>query len=94
MNICFLLVETTHSVVPKTGKSIGIDLGIKDFAITSDGKKFENKDFLKSTQKQLRVAQRSLARKVKGSMHYDKQKLVVGLLHEKVRNQRVNYLHQ
>ena len=71
-----------------------MDLGIKDFVITSDGKKFENKDFFKSVQKQLRVAQRSLSRKTKGSGHYKKQKMVVALLHEKVRNQRQDYLHK
>lgn len=74
--------------------AVGIDLGIKDFAITSDGKKFENKDFFKSTQRQLRVEQRSLSRKPKGSNHYKTQKLVVALLHEKVRNQRQDYLHK
>lgn len=74
--------------------AVGIDLGIKDFAITSDGEKFENKDFLKSTLKQLRVAQRSLTRKVKGSNGHKKQKLAVALLHEKVKNQRQDYLHK
>ena len=74
--------------------SVGVDLGVKDFVITSDGKKFENKDFFKSTQHQLKIEQRSLARKQKGSNHYNKQKLVVALLHEKVRNQRMDYLHK
>lgn len=74
--------------------SVGIDLGIKDFAITSDGEKFDNKDFFKSTMQKLRVAQRSLSRKKKGSNHYKKQKLIVSLLHEKVRNQRQDYLHK
>ena len=74
--------------------SVGLDLGIKDFVITSDGKKFENKDFFKSTMRKLRIEQRSLARKKKGSNHYNKQKLVVALLHEKVRNQRQDYLHK
>ena len=74
--------------------AVGIDLGIKDFAITSDGKKFENKDFFKSTMQKLRVVQRSLARKQKGSNHYKEQKLVAALLHEAVRNQRQDYLHK
>jgi putative transposase len=74
--------------------TIGIDLGIKDFAITSDGKKFENKDFFKSKQHQLRIEQRSLSRKVKGSNHYYRQKMVVALLHEKIKNQRQDYLHK
>ena len=74
--------------------SIGIDLGIKDFCITSDGKKFENKDFFKSTMQKLRVEQRSLSRKKKGSNHYLKQKMVVSSLHEHIKNQRQDYLHK
>ena len=74
--------------------TVGLDLGIKDFCITSDGKKFENKDFFKSTMKKLRIEQRSLSRKIKDSNHYNEQKLRVSLLHEKVRNQREDYLHK
>ena len=78
----------------KIETSVGIDLGIKDFVITSDGKKFENKDFFKSSMKKLRVEQRSLSRKKKGSNHYLKQKMVVALIHEHIRNQRQDYLHK
>ncbi len=74
--------------------TVGLDLGIKDFVITSDGKKFENQEFLKSAQAKLRVAQRSLSRKKKGSNHYNKQKTVVALINEHVRNQRQDYLHK
>jgi len=69
-----ILVETTQDKPEKKpiteDTAVGIDLGIKDFCITSDGKKFENQDFLKSSMRQLRVEQRSLARKKKGSRHY------------------------
>jgi len=78
----------------KLETTVGIDLGIKDFAITSDGKKFKNHDFFKSSMKKLRVEQRSLSRKQKGSNHYNKQKLKVALLHEHTRNQRKDYLHK
>ena len=93
-----ILVDN-HNELPnkkevKESTSVGVDLGIKDFAITSDGEKFENKDFLKKTQRELLVAQRGLARKVKGSNHYEKQRVIVALLHERVRNQRVDYLHK
>jgi putative transposase len=74
--------------------SVGLDFGIKDLVITSDGVMYENKNFFKSQQKRLRVEQRSLARKVKGSNNREKQKLVVALLHEKIRNQRTDYLHK
>ena len=93
-----ILVDTKQELPIKKqiseSASVGLDLGIKDFVITSDGKKFENKDFFKSAQKQLRVAQRSLSHKTKDSGHYKKQKMVVALLHEKIRNQRQDYLHK
>ena len=93
-----ILVETNikkHNKKPiLTPTSVGIDLGIKDFVIMSDGKKFENKDFFKSSMKQLRVEQRSLSRKKKGSNHYLKQKMIVALLHEKIKNKRQDYLHK
>jgi putative transposase len=78
----------------KESTSVGLDLGIKDFCITSDGKKFENKDFFKSSMQKLRVEQRSLSRKKKGSNHYLKQKMIVSLLHEHIKNQRQDYLHK
>jgi putative transposase len=74
--------------------SVGVDLGIKYLAITSDGKKFKNQDFLKSDLRKLRVEQRSLSRKVKGSNHYNNQKLKVALIHEHIRNKREDYLHK
>ena len=78
----------------KTKTSVGVDFGIKDLAITSDGVVYKNKNFFKSQQKRLRVEQRSLARKQKGSINREKQKLVVALLQEKIRNQRTDYLHK
>ncbi len=78
----------------KLGTSVGVDLGIKDFVITSDGKKFKNHDFFKSAMKKLRVEQRSLSRKKKESNHCNQQKLKVALLHEYIKNQREDYLHK
>ena len=78
----------------KLETSVGIDLGIKDFVITSDGMKFKNHDFFKSAMNKLRIEQRSLARKVKDSNHYKKQKMIISLLHEHIRNQRQDYLHK
>jgi len=74
--------------------AVGIDLGIKDFAITSEGEVFPNHRFLSSTLKRLRVEQRSLQRKQKGSANREKQKKVVAKLHEKITNQRKNFLHK
>jgi putative transposase len=93
-----VLVENN---IPKPDKkpikietSVGLDLGIKDFVITSDGMKFKNHDFFKSAMSKLRIEQRSLVRKVKDSNHYKKQKMVISLLHEHIKNQRQDYLHK
>lgn len=93
-----ILVETGEIMPEKKTiqkkTTVGIDFGIKNLAITSDGKIFENKHFFTSQQRRLRIEQRSLARKQKDSINYHKQKLTVGLLHEKIRNQRTDYLHK
>ncbi len=78
----------------KDETTVGIDFGIKNLAILSDGKIFKNKNFFKSQQRILRIEQRSLARKVKGSNSREKQRLKVALIQEKIRNQRTDYLHK
>jgi len=74
--------------------AVGIDLGIKHFAILSDGRKIENPKNLINAQRKLRIAQRSLSRKKKGSNRCNKQKLVVAKIHEKVANQRNDFQHK
>ncbi|MFP4340544.1 MAG: RNA-guided endonuclease InsQ/TnpB family protein, partial [Cyclobacteriaceae bacterium] len=74
--------------------AVGLDLGIKNFLITSDGEVFENQKYLTRNLKRLRVEQRSLARKQKGSTNREKQRLVVAKLHEKIANQRKDFLQQ
>lgn len=88
------MVDAPKKNTIKVKTSVGVDLGIKDFAITSDGGVFENKSFFKSQQRKLRIEQRSLSRKQKGSKNREKQKLKVALLHEKLRNQRIDYLQK
>jgi putative transposase len=78
----------------KEKTAIGIDLGIKDLAILSDETVFENKKFLRNSLANLRVQQRSLSRKKKTSNQYKKQKLVLAKLHERIKNQREDYLHK
>ena len=89
-----ILVETTHSVVPKTGKSIGLDLGVKDFVITSDGYKYKNNRYTKTYAKQLKEQQQHLSRKTKGSNRYQKQKIKVATIHKKITNSRIDNLHK
>jgi putative transposase len=90
-----ILVEVNNHVkYEKTGKQIGIDLGIKDFAITSDGYKYKNNRYTKRYEKQLKKHQQHLSRKTKGSNRYKKQKLKVATIHKKITNSRVDNLHK
>lgn len=79
--------------------TVGIDLGIKYFAVTSDREVFENQKHFNKLQKRLRVEQRKLSRKFKKgakeqSKNYHKQRLTVAKLHEKIANQRLDNLHK
>jgi putative transposase len=89
-----ILTEQEIDNLPKTNKEVGIDLGIKDFVITSDGKKFKNSRFTKKYEKILRKHQKDLSRKVKGSNRYIKQKIKVAKVHEKITNSRNDHHHK
>ena len=89
-----ILVETTHIPIPKTEKSIGIDLGLKDFVITSDGYKYKNNRYTKTYQTRLKKAQQHLSRKKKGSNRSQTQKLKVARIHKKITNSRLDNLHK
>jgi putative transposase len=89
-----ILVETEHYKFPKTGKSIGVDLGIKNFVITSDGYKYKNNRYTKTYAKKLKEQQQHLSRKIKDSNRYQKQKLKVGTIYKKITNSRIDNLHK
>jgi putative transposase len=78
----------------KEETAIGLDLGLKHLVALSDGRKINNPRFLQNSLKKLRIAQRSLARKKKGSKRREAQKLKVAKLHEKIANQRKDFLHK
>jgi len=86
-------LPTKKKVKDKT--SVGIDLGIKTLAVLSDGTIFENKKWFREAKQNLCIQQRSLDRKkkIKGS-NYEKQRLVVAKIHERIKNQREDYLHK
>ena len=89
-----ILVETKHIPIESTGCAIGIDLGIKDLLITSDGEKFDNIHTTKKYEKKLTKEQRRLSHKVKGSKNWNKQRIKVARIHEKIYNTRVDNLHK
>ena len=78
----------------ETSGAVGIDLGIKDFAICSDGVVYENKRFYEKSLRKLKISQRRLSKKQKGSNNREKARLKVSKLHKKVRNQRNDYQHK
>lgn len=74
--------------------AIGIDLGIKTFAVLSDGTEYENPKYLRSSLKRLKILQRRLSKKKKGSANSKKASHKVAILHEKITNQRKDFLHK
>ena len=89
-----ILVETEHTPTKSTGCMIGIDLGIKDLLITSNGEKFENLRVIKKFEDKLAKEQRKLSHKVKGSKNREKQRIKVAKIYEKIHNIRLDYLHK
>ena len=93
----FVSVFTTeeyNTPIEHTGKSVGVDLGLKDLLITSDGEVFKNNRYTKRYERKLAKAQKHLSRKKKGSSEYENQRLKVARLHEKISNSRADYLHK
>ena len=91
-----ILVEMEDTELKKfehTDKQVGIDLGVKDFVITSDGEVFENKHFLKNEEKKMNRLQRQLSRKVKGSNNSEKQRIKIAKLFERMANKKDAYIH-
>lgn len=89
-----ITVEMECEPLSSTGNIIGIDLGIKDLLITSDGEKYDNKRITKKYEDILTREQRRLSRKVKGSNNYSKQRIKVARVYEKIHNTRIDYLHK
>lgn len=87
-------VDTEIIELPKIDNKVGIDLGIKKFAITSDGDFFSNPKHLKQSEKRLAKLQKDLSRKQKGSNNRKRDKIKVAKLHEKIANQRKDFLHK
>lgn len=80
--------------LPSTGAAVGLDMGIKSFAVTSNGMEYLNHKYLSRSEKKLSRLQRQLSRKSKGSNRRDKAQLQVARLHERIANQRQDTLHK
>lgn len=91
-----ILIEMEDTELKKfkhTNEQVGIDLGVKDFVITSDGEVFENKHFFRKDEKQLKKLQRQLSKKVKGSNNRKKAQVRIAKLFERITNKKDAYIH-
>src|SRR5271157_3266860 len=77
--------------LPKTGKTVGIDVGIAHFATDSTGQKIDNPKWYEQAEKRLRVLQRKLSRAQKGSKRMEQVRLDIARLHEKIANRRQDF---
>uniref|UniRef100_UPI0011250BE8 RNA-guided endonuclease TnpB family protein n=1 Tax=Bacillus cereus TaxID=1396 RepID=UPI0011250BE8 len=87
-----LLVETEVQELPKTSSYIGMDVGLKNFAILSDGTTYKNPEFFRSLEEKFAKAQRVLSRRMKGSSRWNKQRVKVARIHEYILDARKDYL--
>ena len=93
----FVSIACTDVEIDKyepTGAMLGLDMGLKAFAVSSDGITFENHKFFHKSEKRLARLQRSMSRKSKDSHRREKARIALARLHEKVSNQRLDYLHK
>lgn len=91
-----ILIEMEEAELKRfehTNEQVGIDLGVKDFVITSDGEVFENKHFFKKEEKQMNKLQRQLSKKVKGSNNRKKVQIRIAKLFERIMNKKDVYIH-
>ena len=95
---CVIIVEDGETLKPKIKVSeetaVGIDLGIKDFAILSDGTKYGNNKFLENGQKKLKHLQRRFSKAQKGSRRRERLRIKVARQHRKISNRRLDFLHK
>ena len=86
--------EMEYQAFEKTNSIVGIDTGIKDLAILSDGMVYENIKTLKTNLKHLKHKQRQLSKKKKGSRNREKERKILANVYEKITNIRIDYLHK
>lgn len=92
--VSVLVEQKEKEKLPATDSKIGIDLGIKEFCITSNGEMIENPKYLRKSEKRLRKLQKDLSRCKKGSSNRNKARIKVAKEHEKIANQRKDFLNK
>lgn len=92
--VSFLCDNVPERVFPATSKEIGIDVGIKNFLVDSDSNVIENPKYFRNSEKLLSRRQRRLSRRKKGSGGRQEARFLVAKAHEKITNQRKDFLHK
>ena len=93
LSVLILMNEEEFKQFRHTNNKVGIDLGVKDFIITSDGEVFENKHFFKKSENRIKKLQRQLSKKAKGSNNRNKVRIKIAKEFEHLTNQRMDYIH-
>ena len=93
LSILIEMNETEFKQFRHTNGKVGIDLGVKDFIITSDGEVFKNKHFFKQSEDKIKKLQRQLSKRVKGSNNRNKIRIKIAKELERLTNQRLDYIH-
>lgn len=93
-----ILIQNNEIIPEKSpiceNKAIGIDLGIKSFLVTSNGQIVDNPKYLKESQRRLKIRQRKLSKKIKGSNNRKKSIKIIASTYEKISNKRTDFLHK
>lgn len=92
--VCFSCDNVPETKLEPCDKTVGIDVGIQTFCVDSDNNQIENPKYFRQTEKRLRIRQRILARRVKGSNGRKQARLLVAKTHDKVASQRNDFLHK
>ena len=92
--VSLLIDDYTVQPLPPTKKQVGIDVGISSLLCTSDGKKISNPKHFNRLYQKLRIAQKELSRKTKGSSNRYKARLKVARIHAKIKDVRTDFLHK
>lgn len=89
-----ILVEERIDTLPKNTRAVGVDLGVKDFAVTSDGETIGNPRHYRRLAEKLEREQRALSRKTEGSSNHRKAALKVARTHARIADMRRDFLHK
>lgn len=91
---CSICCDVGVQEMPHTGECVGVDIGVKSTVVLSNRTEYPNPHFNKKSERKIKILQRRLSKKVKGSNNHEKARIKLAAAHEKLCNRRNNFLHQ